>query len=151
MNDSNVSFVREIIQRRQAFYEVSPHYIVVEDGPAGSARRIHAGFDVAIYGVESLTEPVRSSDYGSGYAALRELAGKLMGQCTDSCSIEVVPFNCSLILDTRQNLQPLGMMRLRITHARGIDQPSGAAEEKALKAVLAELQDLGISFGNRRA
>jgi hypothetical protein len=125
MNDPDVSFVREIIQRHQAFYEVSPHYIMVEDGRAASARRIQAGFDVAIYGLESLAEPVRSSDYGSGCAALRELAEKLMGQCTDSCSIEVVPFNSSLILDTQQNLQPQGMMRLRITHARGLDQPCG--------------------------
>ena len=74
-----------------------------------------------------------------------------MGQCTDSCSIEIIPFHSSLILDTRQNLQPLGMMRLRITHGRGVDQPSGAAEETTLKAVLAELHDLGMTSGRSSA
>ena len=151
MNDPDVALVREIIHRRNAFYEVSAYYIVVDDGRAGGARRIHAGFDVDIYGVESLAESARSLDYRSGYAALRELAEKLMGQCTDSCSIEVVPFHSSLILDTRQSLRPLGMMRLRIAHARGVDQPSGAAEERTLKAVLAEFHYLGMTSGRSSA
>jgi hypothetical protein len=143
-----------MIQQRQAFYEVTPYFIVLEDrsnGRAGSARRIHAGFDVDIHGVDSLREPVRPSEYGSGCAALQELAEKVMSQSSDSCSIQVIPFHSTLILDTRRNLQPQGMIRVRITHGRGLDQPSGPPEERALKAIVTELQDLGVSFGNRRA
>jgi hypothetical protein len=64
-----------------------------------------------------------------------------------SCSIEVIPFASTVILDTRRHFQPEGMIRIRITHARGIDQPLGPTEETALKAILVHLHALGFSSG----
>ena len=52
--------VREIIESHHCFCEVSPYYIVSEDRPvegAVSVRRVHAGFDLDIYGVKMSRQP----------------------------------------------------------------------------------------------
>jgi hypothetical protein len=67
---------------------------------------------------------------------LREVAQTVTSQTGDSCSIEVIPFASTVILDTRQRLQPEGMIRIRITHCRGLGQPAGEPEQKALKEIV---------------
>jgi hypothetical protein len=62
----------------------------------------------------------------------------------DRCSIEVIPFPSTVILDTRRKLQPEAMVRIRITHRRGLGQPAGASEEGALKQIEEQLRGLGI-------
>jgi hypothetical protein len=46
--------LHSLIQERHAFYDVLPYYVVVDDAKNGSVsittRRVHAGFDVDIYG-----------------------------------------------------------------------------------------------------
>jgi hypothetical protein len=56
-------------------------------------------------------------------------------------------FASTVVIDTRRRFQPEGMIRIRITHTRGLDQPCGPPEETALKATLNQLHDLGISPG----
>jgi hypothetical protein len=48
--------IREFIERHLVSYEVSPHYVVLKDRPAGAAptsRRIQAGFDSDVYGIKT--------------------------------------------------------------------------------------------------
>jgi hypothetical protein len=144
--------VRELIQQYQAFCEVAPYYVVFEERPSSGAitkQRILAGFDIDVYGVKSGLEPGPLSDYALGCAAFREVAQTVTSEKGDSCSIEVIPFASTVILDTRRHFQPEGMIRIRITHARGIGQPAGEPEEKAMKAIVTQLNDLGVSSGNR--
>ena len=68
-----------------------------------------------------------------------------------ACSIEVIPFGSTIVLDTRDHLQPMPMLRIRITHNRGVHEPAGTAEQEALKAVEAQLSNLGIIEGRSRA
>jgi hypothetical protein len=142
--------VRELMKRYQAFYEVAPYYVLLEGRPPNSAvtkQRIQAGFDIDVYGVKSGLEPGPLADYALGYAALRELAETVASNTADFCSIEAISFDSTIILDTRRHFQPEGMIRIRITHTRGINQPAGIAEEKALKEILLHLHDLGCSPG----
>jgi hypothetical protein len=154
MKSEDSATVREIIKRREAFYEVLPYFILYEErlpGRAVTTRRIHAGFNVDVYGNVAASELGGSPDGALSYAVLRDIAETVASHSIDSCSIEVILFNSTLILDSRRKFQPEGLMRIRITHSRGLDQPAGEPEESVLKATLAQLDDLGIGYGNSRA
>jgi hypothetical protein len=139
--------VREVIQQRRAFYGVSPYYVVREERPNGApaaTRRIQAGFDIDVYGIKASLEPEPSPDYVLAYAALQKMVETVLLHTSDHCSIEVIPFPSTVILDTRRHLQPEDMLRIRITHTRGLDQPAGASEERALKEIQEQLNVLGV-------
>jgi hypothetical protein len=142
--------VREVIEQHHTFYEVIPHYVALEARPHGAraARRtIQAGFDIDVYGIKASLEPEPSSDYVLVYRALQEAVETVLPHADNHCSIEVIPFPSTVILDTRRHLQPEDMLRIRITHGRGLDQAAGASEESALKEIEKRLHDLGVSLG----
>ena len=133
---------------------MSPFYVVLEQRTAGAAptsRRIQAGFDVDVYGIRTSHESQPSPAYEFAYGRLKDLATTLLANTEDSCSIEVIPFRSALILDTRQHFQPLAVLRIQILHHRGLDQPAGAAEEIALKALEEKLHGAGLGAGGRNA
>jgi hypothetical protein len=145
--------VREIIESHKCFCEVSPYHIVFEDRPVGgavSARRVHAGFDLDIFGVKMSREPDPPAEYWLVYSKLKEMIDAVGRENKHASSIEVIPFGSTIVLDTRDHLQPMAMLRIRITHYRGIHEPAGEAEQEILKAVEAHLNDLGIAAGQRR-
>jgi hypothetical protein len=152
MKSTNIASIRELIKRREAFYEVLPYHVVVEErlpGRAVTTRRILAGFDIDVYGDIAMSELHSSPDRALGYAALQDIASETADQSSESCSIEVIPFESTLIIDSRRKFQPEGMLRIRITHSRGLDEPSGGSEESALRAILRQLHELGVSSGSR--
>jgi hypothetical protein len=152
MKSTDIDSIRELIKRRKAFYEVLPYHVVVEErlpGRAVTKRRIQAGFDIDVYGDITMSELESSPDRALGYAALQDIASATADQSSDSCSIEVIPFDSTLILDSKRKFQPEGMLRIRITHSRGLDQPSGVSEESTLRAILRQLHELGVSSGSR--
>ena len=139
--------VREVIQQRRAFYEVRPYYVALEERPNGApaaTRRIQAGSEIDVYGIKASLEPEPSPDYVLAYTALQKMAETVLLHTSDHCSIEVIPLFSTVILDTRRHLQPEDMLRIRITHTRGLDQPAGASEESALKEIEEQLQALGV-------
>ena len=146
--------VREIIESHKCFCEVSPYHIVSEHRPVGGAisvQRVHAGFDLDIYGVKMSRQPDPPAEYWLVYTKLKEIVDAVGLENEHACSIEVIPFGSTIVLDTRDHLQPMAMLRIRITHYRGVHEPAGAAEQEALKAVEAQLSELGITAGRSRA
>jgi hypothetical protein len=143
--------VREVVQQQHAVYDVSPYYILYEDRPKGATaatrRRIQAGFDIDVYVIKTSREPGPSPEYGLVYAALRDLVQAIMPRNGDSCIIQIIPFASTVFPDTRRQLQSRAMLRIRVTHGRGLDQPSGVPEERALKEVQQELHELGVKPG----
>jgi hypothetical protein len=145
--------VREVIEQHHAFYEVIPYYVELEERPHGATaarRRIQAGFDIDMYGIKASLEPEPSPDYVLAYRALQKMVETVLAHTNNRCSIEVIPFPSTVILDTRRNLQPEDMLRVRIAHTRGLDQPAGVSEEQALKEIEEQLQVLGVSVGRSR-
>jgi len=139
--------VCQVIQQRHAFYGVSPYYVVREERPNGApaaTRRIQAGFDIDVYGIKSSPDPEASPDYVLAYTTLQKMVETVLLHTSDHCSIEVIPFFSTVILDTRRHLQPEDILRIRITHTRGLDQPAGASEERALKQIEEQLNVLGV-------
>jgi hypothetical protein len=139
--------VRELVNKHRAFYEVCPYYLVLEETLgtlSARTRTIQAGFDVDIYGVNTEKESVLpGSDYTLGYAEAQKFALEMLHQINDSCSLEVIPFPSRLVLVGR-GADMGGMLRIRISHHRGLDQPAGVSEEQALKEVEKGLKELGL-------
>jgi len=143
--------LRSLIQERHAFYEVSPYYVFLEQNHGSSAakaaRRIQAGFDIDIYGVNSKDDPevpAGSSDYTLGYIELKKIAANVSRHAAGPCFIEVIPFPDRAVLDSRTRAKG-AMLRIRISTARGLDQPAGAPEQHALQEFETEVQGLGLA------
>ncbi len=132
---------RELFARHHARYEVSPYFVLLDVrtvGVAPSHRRIHAGFDVDVYG--------NGFDHGSA-ETLQELVGAchvVVEQAARDSRVEVIPDEGTLVFNVKSHLEPEALVRIRITHSRGLDQPAGASEEKALAGVLDGLESLGV-------
>jgi len=140
--------VENLIQQHHAFYEVSPYYVVLEDShgkPGSSTRRIQAGFDVDVYGAKTNGEPEASPEYAQGIEALQKIAETTAHHASDSCSVEVIAFPSTVHLDTQNHLQEEAILRIRISHYRGLDQPAGAPEQRALDEIETQLQSLGVA------
>jgi hypothetical protein len=141
--------VHGVLERHRVRYEVHPYYVVSERRPVGAPpvdKRVRAGFDVDLFGtVDEMQLPRFQSQEGRTVVqyfegVTRELQSKIGHQCT----IEVIPGVESLVLDTHEHLQPEVMLRIRISHDRGLDQPEGPPEEQALAAIRDTLHKLGV-------
>ena len=143
--------VRHLMQQHHAHYEVIPYYIVVEEGhgtPAAKTHKIQAGFDVDVYGIKTSDDPglpATSPDYALGSAIVQELAKTTSSHSTDRCYVEMTPFGSTEFLEPKDHLQPKAMLQVRITHLRGIDQPAGPSEQRALEEIEKGLQSLGVT------
>ena len=147
MADNFSSLVKEY----HAFYEVSPYYVLLDERPVGlpaATRTVQAGFNVDLYGVRTEdTEPAMPppQEYALGYAELQKLAERVSQHASDSCSLEVIGFSSTAIIDSRNHGQVEAMIRIQISHARGLNQPAGSPEKWALGEVERELRSLGIA------
>ena len=139
--------IRQLVEEHHPYYEVAPYYVAMEKGhgsPSATTRRIQAGFDIDIYGATTNTGLALRPDYALGYAILQKNAETVSHDINDCCSIEAIPFFSSFFLD--KEFRPQGMVRIRVCR-RGLDQPAGPAEERALVEIEKRLQDLGIRSG----
>ena len=140
-----------LIKQYHVFYEVSPYYVQCEERHVGvpvATRTIRAGFNVDVYGVRTEdTEPTMPPprEYALAYAELQKLAERVSQHASDSCSLEVIPFSSTAIIDSRNRGKVEAMIRIRISHWRGLDQPAGPPEQHALEEVEKELKSLGLA------
>jgi hypothetical protein len=140
--------VADLVKERHAFYEVLTYEVVVDE-PAGAhpggTRIVKAGFDVDIYGMSPDNKMIMpGSDYTLGYAEVHRLAMESANLPDGSCSIDVIPFPSRMVVtDSGHTVQ--GMLRVRISPARGLDQPIGRHEEQALEELEKRLHELGLA------
>ena len=151
-NDGRKADVRGVLDRHHVRYEVHPYYVVVERRPPGGPtvdQRVKAGFDVDIFGtVDEMQLPRFHSEEGRSVVEYFEtVAREVQSKIGQHCTIEVIPDVDSLVLDTHDHLQPEVMLRIRISHDRGLDQPEGPSEEQALNAIRETLHELQVKQG----
>ena len=143
-----VSDVREINERHRAFYEVRPYYVVFDERPEGQSpnvRRVNAGFEFDVFGAKEPNEPQPSPDYEQAQAGMRELLDSLSADFgREGCSIELIPHDTEVFLDTRRHFEREGGFTIRVTHTRGLGEPSGPVEDRARAAVEDALHKAGI-------
>jgi len=138
--------VVRVLRQYHAYYEVRPYYVFLEQHPPGAPsveKRMHAGFDVDLFGTLEKMEMPRvlkeEGDIVIGY--FEALAREVQSQVAQNCTVEVIRYPDSLVLDA--HFRPQAMIRIRISHSRGVDQTEGPAEEQALEAIRGKLRDLG--------
>lgn len=137
--------ISSLVKQHHAFYEVLPYYIVVDE--ADTTRRVQAGFDVDIYGEspeKKLIIPGPDPDYTLGYFELQKIAEELSRHATDSCSLEVLRFSETVFFDLRRHA-PEALLRIRISHCRGLHEPAGLPEQRALEELEKELESVGLA------
>jgi hypothetical protein len=141
---------RELFIRHQARYEVSPYFVLLDVRTFGmppSYRRIHAGYDVDLYG--------NGFEHGSALSFANGEPRKTWNELCAACqvvvereaeysSIEIIPDDATLVLNVKSHLEPEARVRIRITHKGGLDQPAGAGEDKARAEVEKSLDSLGV-------
>jgi hypothetical protein len=141
--------IHGILEQHHTRYEVRPYYVVVDQRPVGApsiVQRVQAGFDVDLYStVEKEQFPLFQSEPARMVvdhfkAAAQEIQLKVGNHCT----VEVVPDENSTVFDTREHLRPEAMLRIRIGHLRGQDQPAGPSEEQAVSAIREVLRNLKV-------
>ena len=143
--------IRSLITEHHAFYEVSPYYILLDERPVGlpaTTRTVQAGFNVDVYGVrteDTAPEMPPPDKYALGCAELQKIAERVSQHSSDSCSLEVIPFSRVAIIDPRNHGQVEAMIRIQISHERGLNQPAGSPEQRALEQVERELKTLGVA------
>ena len=141
--------LRSLAKEHHAFYEVLPHYVVLEERHGSSAAsRVQAGFDVEIYAANiknDLALPGPDPNYAFGSAELQKVAESISHQATGSCSLEVISFPSTVVVDSQNDAKVEAMFRIRISHCRGLDQPAGPPEQHALEEVENQLHKLGVA------
>ena len=133
--------VESLFKRHDAFYEVSPYYVVA------MRRRVQTGFDVDIYAVRTdHADPFMPppKEYARGSAALTAIANRVAHDSAGACWVEAFPFPASVTFGVRGHAgEPAAMFRIRIapSHSHG---SVGAPESQALAEVERQLKALGI-------
>jgi hypothetical protein len=141
--------IHEVLEQHHVHYEVRPYYVVLDQRPAGAppiVKKVQAGFDVNLYGaLENDQLPLYRSEGGRMVVDYFEMvAQEIQSKAGQHCTIEVIPYADSLVLDTHQHFCPQAMLQIRISHARGLDQPAGPSEEQALEATRETLHKIGV-------
>ena len=141
--------LQPLIQKYHIFYEVLPYNIVIEEGhgsPTMTRRTIQAGFDVDVHGLSDKTELELppANEYGFAYAELKKIANSVSHHASE-CSIEAIPFPSTVFSEADEQFPSGAIIRIRISHSRGINQPAGLPEQRALEEVEKQLHSLGIA------
>ena len=142
--------VRRLVEEHRAFYEVIPHYIIVDERPVGAAptsQRIQDGIDVDVYGVNTARESWTAAEYEVGYRTLRQLALTVLANSEILSNIEVIPFRSTVILDTKAHFRCLSFLRISIRRRGGLTEAAGDAERLTLAEVEKHLNAWGLKAG----
>jgi len=139
----------ELFTKHHTRVEVSPYFVALDVRPFGAPpiqQKIQAGFDLDLY-ANGLKHGSLSFENGELQETVNELCaacGQAIAHAKENCQIEIIPFNTTLVFDTQSHLQPEALVRIRLSHPGGLDQPAGANEEKALADLLERLHSLGV-------
>ena len=142
--------LRSLVKKYSAFYEVLPYYVTVEEkhGSGSMTRRVQGGFDVQIYGVNikhDMSMPGADPDYKLAYTDFEKMVEEVSRHIGGSCSIEVIQFPSTIVIDVHDHGKVEAMFRIRISHLGSLDQAAGLPEQQALDAVQEQLRGLGLA------
>lgn len=141
---------RELFTRHQARYEVSPYFVLLDQRTFGlppSHRRIHAGYDIDLYGNGFELGSALSFANGEPRKTWNELCAAcrvVVARAAEYSTIEIIPYDATLALNVKSHLEPEARVRIRITHTGGLARPAGADEDKARAEVEKGLDSLGV-------
>jgi len=142
--------VHEVLKRHDARYEVRPCYEMFDLSPVGApaiAQRVQSGFDIDLYGTLLEKEKLPLYEIEGARTVLdyfAKVAQDIQSRIGQHCTVDVITYSGSLVLDTGHDFRPEIMLRIRIAHTRGLDQAEGPPEEQALEAIRQVLHELEV-------
>jgi len=141
--------LREFLLQHGARYEVSPYYVLLDVRTFGVPpvqRKVQAGFDLDLYatGAGHGSLSFDDSELEQILQELEEACREAVPPEAESSRIEMIRFDETLVLNIQNHFEPQALVRVRVTHSRGLDQPSGPAEDQSLAAIVRSLADLGV-------
>jgi hypothetical protein len=143
--------IRSLAKEHHAFYQVLPYYLVLDEShgriPART-RRVHAGYDVDIFGARTdANAPIMPppEKYAPAYAELQRMAAEVSQDAAGACSVEVIAFPATAVIDAKGQGKVGALLRVRISHLGGLDQPAGLPERRALQEMEERLEASGIA------
>lgn len=143
-----VDNVREVLKHHHSSYEVTPFYVFIDERPVGAkpiSKTVKAGFDIDVFSEKDPDEVHPSPEYERVYEALQRMTEAIAQDRIDSCFVEVVRFNSTVYVDPKRRFQSKTLLRIRVGHGRGLEQPASTPEERAVKKLQELLDQLGIS------
>jgi hypothetical protein len=149
-NDAQKTDVHEVLARHRARYEIRPYYTMLQLFPTGApavVKRVQAGFDVDLYGSLLENEHLPIHQIEGARVVLdyfEEVAHDIQSRIGQRCTVEVITYEGSLVLDTKHDFRPEAMLRIRIGHSRGMHEAEGPPEEQALGAIRQVFRELGV-------
>ena len=141
---------REFFIRHQARYEVSQYFVIADDRTYGRPpiqRRIPAGFDLDLYAAGPNHGSMLSFQDGELRKTLDELSAacaEAIAHVSENSRVDILLFEGTLILDVKRHFEPEALVRIRISHFRGVDQPAGASEDEVRTHLEERLRSLGV-------
>ena len=148
MADPREADVREVLKEHDARYEVHPYYVVLDQRPAGAPpveHRVRAGFEVDLYGtLENRQLPIHDTKAQMVVNYFEAIARDIQTKVGQDCTVDIIASPESVVLDVHDSFRPLALLRIQISHARGLEQPEGPAEEQALKSMQETLRRLDV-------
>jgi len=141
--------IHELLGRYHVHYEVCIYFVLSEQCHAGAAsttQRVQAGFDVNLYGTPATAElPLFHTQ--AAHTALNffeSAAREIQLKAGNQCRVEIIPCTDSVILDPQRHFRAEGMLQIRISHDRSLQEPEGPSEKLALASVQKLLDQLAI-------
>jgi hypothetical protein len=144
------SAIKQVLERHHVRYEVQPYYTMLdmrpENGPE-TEKRVQAGYEVSLYGELLPGEhlPLDEIEDARTVAAwFAELAREIQSKIGHQCTVELIRYPDSLVLDPRRHFEAEAMLQIRISHCRGLGEPKGPPEDQALAALREKLRELRV-------
>ena len=134
------------LEAHNAFYQVSPHYVVV-DHRQGTSERVQNGFDVLVYGVktdhdDSFLPPPRT--YAQAYQGIRQIAEQVARETSHCSVVDATPLPATVVLNPRDGAKVTGVVVVRIVR-RDVNEPAGPEEARALEALERAFKAIGLA------
>lgn len=136
--------LKEKIQLHQVCYEICPEILMV------SGQQTQVGFDLLLFGTHEHGKSQLTPGCGKcvqTYKDLQEIAEWIMPKEERASCYEIESFDSSLHMTPKRGFQPEVVLKLKILHRHGFDQPVDECEEFCLKEMQGKLIELGVTQG----
>ena len=143
-SEDRIHQLKELAQKHRVYYEVWPETLMV------GGQRTKVGFALELYGTHAHGETKLlpgCSICVETFRDLRKIAGWIIPKEERASYHDIEPFDHAIRERPSHNLRPEVVLKIKILHKHGFDQPVDSCEERCLKEMHEKLAELGVPQG----
>ena len=136
--------LKALAQKHRVCFEVWPETLMVK------GQKTKVGFELELYGSHSHGETKLlpgCSICVETFRDLRQIAEWILPKEERDSYYDIEPFDHAIREVPSHNLRPEVILKVKILHKHGFDQPVDACEERCLKEMKKNLAELGVRQG----